>query len=47
MKVKYTITREALADKDFKSYTKTTSGSPPKERSTDALSELLRLIKKQ
>ena len=46
MKVKYSITREALKAKDYKRHTKTKSGVEPKARVTDTLAELLKLLKK-
>ena len=47
MKVKYTITREALVAKGTKTVKKKISGSSPKKRSTEALSELLLVLKKK
>ena len=47
MKVKYTITREALVAEGTKTAKKKIIGSTPKKRSTDALSELLIALKKK
>ena len=46
MKVTLKISREALVTKGTKKATKITIGDPPKKRSTEALSELLHVLKK-
>lgn len=46
MKVKYTITREALKSHDYKDRVTSKSGTAPTTRDTEALAELLKLLKK-